>query len=77
MEIFDPTETRSVHIKTYVEPSMSTAIEVYRKHYGYESTSSAVRQLILTGLENVEQKGFQRKINNLPDSGSNYSNDGK
>lgn len=46
----DATEIKSVHVKSYVEPSVSDALEAYRKMHNLDSTSSAVRQLIITGL---------------------------
>ena len=51
----DPTEIKSVHVKSYVEPSVSDAIESYRKTHNHESTSAAVRALILMGLCSEEQ----------------------
>jgi hypothetical protein len=46
----DATEIKSVHVKSYVEPSVSNALEQYRKMHKLESTSAAIRQLIITGL---------------------------
>lgn len=48
----DPTEIKSVHIKTYVEPSVAKALVKYQEMHNLESVSSAVRQLIITGLDN-------------------------
>ncbi|AEL98002.1 hypothetical protein CL65_gp104 [Mycobacterium phage Patience] len=51
----DPTEIKSVHVKTYVEPSVSSAIESFRKKHHHDSTSSAVRDLVIRALEEVER----------------------
>jgi hypothetical protein len=51
MQLPKPTETKSVHLKAYVEPSLSEQIEAFRKRFHHESTSAAIRQLILQGLQ--------------------------
>jgi hypothetical protein len=65
MEI-DPTETKSVHVKTYVEPYVEKKIVEYQKRYHFESVSAAVRALILHGLSSEEQAVSIRKSKGFP-----------
>lgn len=50
-----PTETKSVHIKTYVEPTVSDRITDYQVRQNLESTSAAVRELIIRALDEIER----------------------
>ena len=54
MEI-DPTETKSVHVKSYVEPSVSKKIEEHEIKHAFPSYSAAVHDLIIKGICSEEE----------------------
>ena len=57
MEVqISPTENRTEHVKTYLEPSVVEAIREFQKRYSLSSFSFAVRDLILMGLHRVPSK---------------------
>ena len=57
----DPTETKSVHIKSYVQPSVSREIAKHQIRHKIESFSSAILDLILKGLS-AEQEAQSRVL---------------
>lgn len=49
----EPTELRSEHAKSYVEPSLKRRITKYQTQHGLVSFSDAGRELWLIALEKV------------------------
>lgn len=49
----NPTETKSVHCKIYVEPSIDKEIKGFQLREGLASYSEAGRKLMLLGLESL------------------------
>lgn len=47
----DPTETKSVHCKIYVEPSLDKAIKKFQLENDIFSFSEAGRDLLIKGLK--------------------------
>lgn len=48
-----PTETKSVHCKIYIEPSIDIEIKDFQCREGLGSYSEAGRKLMLLGLESL------------------------